>query len=295
LDGLVKLFSVLWICCASLALGQEDSPPPLVQAPAPMPVENTRPAQSEAHFFQRCFGVPSQPVVFGPSYGLGINPVPINAAPASANTTAKSSGGISDAKSMLAVVVVLVAVLPVLVYLLDDEATELVHQRFQCPSFSIEVMGHGQTSTTFRNELAGSLSARVAFGFGHFGSDVGFEFSPFGVSNQAGHLSLRFTPKAHIEASASIGYRRNVLGNQVREGLDMAVPNEYFFWREGLTSLGIELRPSILFGPSGVDLALETYLVSRPWDLVQLRLGGRVMSFGEAIVWSFSGGVALSW
>jgi hypothetical protein len=74
--------------------------------------------------------------------------------------------------------------------------------------------------------LAGSLSARVAFGFGHFGSDVGFEFSPFGVSNQVGHLSLRFTPKAHIEASASIGYRRNVLGHQVREGLDIGVPNE---------------------------------------------------------------------
>jgi hypothetical protein len=262
------------------------TPPPLIPA-------------SESPLIQRCFGVPS--VYIAPRYGLGFSPIglpvtpPVPTPPPSSNSSnSSSSGGLSDAKAFLVLAVVAIAVAPVIVYAIDDDAGPLVQQRFQCPSFSIEAFGAGQTSSAWRDQLLPSFSLRTLFGIGHFGADYFFEISPGGINTHAAHLSLRFTPKEHIEASVSVGFRMNSANGQIRDGVEFGVPHEYFFWRDGLTSLGVELRPTLLVGARGVDAALETYLVSRPHELIQIKVGGRVMSFGEPLVWSFNGGVAFT-
>jgi len=69
--------------------------------------------------------------------------------------------------------------------------------------------------------------------------------------------------------------------------------DQYAFWRDDLRVFGLELRPSLQFGPSGIDAAIEAAVIVPIIELLHLRLGGRVYSFGNAIVLGATGGLTL--
>jgi hypothetical protein len=88
---------------------------------------------------------------------------------------------------------------------------------------------------------------------------------------------VRFTPKQHVELGLSVGYRSQVLRGQWRPGLEVAIPHEYVFWRDGAAQVGLEVRPS-LFWWGSIDLALEVGLRVPLGPLVSLQVGGRVFT-----------------
>ncbi|MDX2011505.1 MAG: hypothetical protein SFW67_15000 [Myxococcaceae bacterium] len=285
------------------AVAQEPSPPPLPEpvapeeapmaAPVPAPLE--RPAPT---FLQQCFGLPAGAYLVPiPRVGGVVNvgaPGPV--APArGAATTGSSGGGLGslgggDGKAALVIVVLVALALPVVVYALDSDAPRLVEQRFFCPSFQVEAQGGPLTG----RELPGVHpvgAGRVSFGAGHFGLDAQFDFAPSAINTFSTHLQLRLTPKQHIEGALAAGYRQMNVGGDFRGGFDVGLPHRYAFWRDDLRTFGLEVRPALQFGPRGIDASLEAALVVPLLDVLHLKLGGRVFSFGEAIVWGGSGGL----
>lgn len=276
-----------------------QSPPPLpVPEPSYAPVNQAPPTPS---YVQQCFGYPS---------GLYLLPVPRVSASASGGVSSTAAGGTTsssggsgssgsigssgsgDGKALLVIAVLVAIALPIVVYALDEDASPVVQQRFGCPSFSLDLQGGLDTGVAFPG--ARPLGqGRFTLAFGFFGTDVQLDLSPSAVSVFSTHALLRIAPKQHIEGALSLGYRRLVVGNELRQGFDVGLPHRYAFWRDDLRVFGLELRPSLQFGPSGIDAAIEASVIVPIIELLHLRLGGRVYSFGNAIVVGATGGLTL--
>lgn len=179
-------------------LSAPPGPPPEEQTPAPEPqaapalaptpvYPPPQPIPYEAPTLgQRCFAVPARLYVEPPRLGVVIDgSLPSvggtggagagtgggtahGAQPAKSGGSSGSSsgggGGGLDGKAILVLAVVLVAALPIVIYAFDDEATPLVRQRFECPSFRFDLVGgaeFGQVSTS------GFGAGRFTFGVGY--------------------------------------------------------------------------------------------------------------------------------
>lgn len=297
----------LLVLVAHTALAQEPTapplpppdmvaPPPPVQAPPPLPT-----------YAQQCFGYPS---------GVYLMPLPrvssslsftggstggTSAGGASASGSGSGSsgsgsigsGGSGDGKAILVLAVLVAVALPVVIYAIDDDAPRIVQQRFECPSFQLDLMGGLDTGVAFPG-ARGMGQGRFTMNLGHFGTDVQFDLSPSAVSVFNAHGLVRLSPKQHLEPAIALGYRRMTVGTSVRHGFDIGLPHRYVLWRDDLRSFGLELRPSLTFGPSGIDPSLEGAVTLPLIELVHVRVGGRVFSYGNAIVLGVNAGLSLT-
>ncbi|MCC6335249.1 MAG: hypothetical protein IT380_14830 [Myxococcales bacterium] len=319
---------LLLVLAAATAGAQELSPPPLLEPPpevtppppveappapappavapapeapapqpgyAPAPPPGSAPEDVPPSFFDRCFAVPA--VYFAPAPRVAlVGGVVVGAPPAPAPAPRSSdpgSLGKVDGKAALIVAVVALIALPVVVYFFDRDAEPLVVQRFRCPTFSFEGYG-GVNFVPGLNTTASFFSGRVTSAVGHFGGDFQFDIGPV-LGGWATHALLRITPKQHVEGAVALGYRAMYLNGDYRDGFEVGLPHRYVFWRSGLNSFGLELRPMLLFGWRGVDAALEATVVVPIWELFNARVGGRVASFGEQIVWTAQAGLTFVW
>ncbi|MEW5742485.1 MAG: hypothetical protein AB1938_26440 [Myxococcota bacterium] len=310
-----RVLALALVVTASLGSAQELSPPPLLEPPPevtpPPPVEAPPPPMEPApasplpapeeppyvapSFFDRCFAVPA--VYFAPAPriavmgGVVVRPPPV--APPPAKPADPGSVGKVDGKAALIVAVVALIALPVVVYFFDSDAEPLVEQRFRCPTFSFEGYG-GVNVVPGLNTTASFFSGRVTSAVGHFGGDFQFDISPV-MGGYAAHALFRITPKQHVEGAVALGYKSMFLNGDFRDGFEVGLPHRYVFWRSGLNAFGLELRPMVLFGWRGVDAALEATVVVPIWELFNARVGGRVASFGEQIVWTAQAGLTFVW
>jgi hypothetical protein len=294
------------------------SAPPIAPIPDVPPV--VTPAnpllepEEQPTFSQRCFAVPAQVWVPLPSGRFravsaasraplsSFHPAAPVTLPADAPTTggtgggssgSGSGGGLGDAKALLVLAVVLIAALPVILYVFDDDAPAAVEQRFFCPSFSFDAHG-GFDVGTFG--VAPGGMGRLQFGYGYFGADFQFDLSAGGLQSFAGHVMLRFKPKAIIEPNLAVGYRSMSLLGQTRNAVEIGVPHRYVFWRSGLREFALELRPTLQVvtnpGASPVDVGLEGGFLIPVVEPIHVRVGGKVQSFGDAVVGGVFGGLA---
>lgn len=278
-----------------------NAPMPVTpQPPAPAPVDQPMPT-----YAQRCFGYPSgaylMPIPHSPVIVTGGGSVP-----QSTSSTRRSSGssggtgsggsigggGGGDGKAFLIIAVVVVALLPVVVYALDADAPPIVQQRHWCPSLHLDLEGGLDTGVAFPGPRPFG-QGRLTMAMGVIGGDVSFDLNPSAVSSFAAHGLLRILPKQHVELAVAAGYRRNFVGNQVREGFEIGIPHRYAFWRDDLRMVGLELRPSLIIVPGSVDAMLEGSFIAPVFELLHLRLGARVYSFGNAIVFGGTAGLTL--
>ncbi len=291
----------LVLCVAFIASAvSAQTEPPLVPIEEDAP---TAPAESPS-YADRCFAVPAMVWIPHTSGGFyAVNPrttsaplssfhgaAPVTAPPSSTSSSSSSGGGGDIGKAVLVLAVVAVAVLPIIVYVADDDAPAVVEQRFRCPTFGLDLVGGADFGL---NGAGGGGLGRMTFGFSYFGADFQYELSSLGTRALAGHLMLRFAPKKHIEPNLAFGYRNMVLGGRMRHGLEVGVPHRYVFWREGLKQFGLELRPTLMFGLGSLDAGLEAALIYSIAEPFQVRLGGKVQSFGDDILGGVNGGVSL--
>jgi hypothetical protein len=279
--------------------GLAQSPPPLpVAEPSYAPVNQ---APAGPSYVQQCFGYPSglfllpvPRVTAGASGGVGATTTGATTSSSGAGSSGSiGSSGSGDGKALLVIAVLMAIALPVVVYALDDDASPVVQQRFGCPSFSLDLQGGLDTGVAFPG--ARPLGqGRFTLAFGFFGTDVQLDLSPSAVNVFSTHALLRIAPKQHIEGALSLGYRRMNVGAELRQGFDIGLPHRYAFWRDDLRVFGLELRPSLQFGPSGIDAAIEASIIVPIIELLHLRIGGRVYSFGNAIVVGATGGLTLA-
>lgn len=301
----------------------EPSPPPVVpaeeEAPAipavvtpanpPLPPEAPPPQYVTPTYFERCFAVPAQVWLPGPMpghyYRVSASSAPLTSfhaaqpadAPKAGGTTSSGGssggsggGGIGDGKALLVLAVVAIAVLPIIVYAIDDDAPAVVENRFHCPSFGFDAVGGFESSE--RSGPVASGSGRLTFGYAYFGSDFQFDLSNGALTSWAGHVMVRIAPKSHIEPNLAFGVRSLAFRGQTRAGLEVGVPHRYVFWREGLRSFSVELRPTFMFGFGTFDVGVEGALIIPVLEPIHVRVGGKVQSFGDDIIGGLNAGVS---
>lgn len=310
----VRCLIAVILLSSMAASAQEDvSPPPVVPvqpqalAPEAPPVSDE---SIDATYWQRCFAVPAQVWVPMPTgrylmvSGLRAQQplstfhaaAPVGTAPA---VTTPSGGGdaapgggapgnVGDGKALLFIAVVLVAALPIVLYVFDEDAPAVVEQRFHCPTFSFDAVGGVdlRAAGTF-----GAGSGRFTFGYSYFGADVQFDLSAGSVTSWVAHLMLRIGPKKHIAPNLAFGYRSMTLDGVTRSGLEVGVPHRYVLWREGLREFSLELRPTLMFGLGAFDLGLEAAAIFPIVEPIHVRLGGRVQSFGDEVFAGLNAGL----
>lgn len=261
------------------------------QAP-PDPSREPPPPVEEAGYYERCFGVP-QP---GPGRVHIYGEVPISGGHGGGSiSSVPHVSGSSDEKAWLILAVVAVAVLPIVIWGLDDEAPPIVAQRFACPTFGLDFSGGAQASrVALGNDTRGATTARFTFGVGHVATDLQLDLTSDAVNSFASHLLIRPTPKAHVEGGFAFGYRRMVFRGQVETGLEIGLPHRYALWRDELRTIGLELRPMLLFGGHGVEPSLEGAFVFPLHQVLHLRLGGTVFTFAGAFFWNLQAGFTLT-
>jgi hypothetical protein len=281
------------------APAQPGSPPPPGDAfpgPPPPPPRAPNPdrALQGASYYDRCFGVPH-----GGYAPIGVyGEVPLGGGgrgvgPGGGLSTPNLSGG-SDDKAWLVVAVVALAALPVVVYAFDSPADRIVLERFSCPSFSFQWTGGVESSKEFGNVAQGVSTGRFLFGYEHVATEFQFDGSSRSTSGFAARLLLRVTPRQHVEGGLSLGFRRLLFQEFTQDGFELGLPHEYTFWRDGLRTVGLELRPSLLFTGGGVEPSLESYLRLPIVDVLHARVGGRVYTFSGALFWGAQLGLELS-
>ena len=315
------------VCCSTLALAQTEAlspPPPPVDVPeaAPSPAPSAAPARPldapepvSPPYLQRCFSVPGQvwiPAGGGryyffntassaaptASYYHAAQPVSgpgsgaANGTGSGSGSSSGGGGGSVDGKALLVLAVVALAVAPIILYAVDGDAPAVVDSRFHCPTFGFDAVGGVDLGERFGTVGAGA--GRFTFGYGYFGSDFQFELSNGSVNAWSAHLMARLGPKQHLEPSFAFGFRSMTFGGRTRSGLEAGVPHRYVLWREGLRQLSVELRPTLMFGLGYFDAGLEAAVVIPLFEPLHLRVGGKVLSFGDDIIGGFNAGLTFT-
>ncbi|MEW6433003.1 MAG: hypothetical protein AB1730_15985 [Myxococcota bacterium] len=284
-----------------------EQPAPVQPVPAPPPDAPTA-GYAAPSFFDRCFAVPAVYFMPAPRVSIVGGISVTGAGPAGsqsnefhgakpANSGGSGGGGIGtgggDGKAALIIAAVALIALPVVVYAFDGDADPLVVQRFHCPAFSFEGYG-GASFVPGQQTWAPLFSGRFQAGYGYFATDFQFDITS-AVGGFSTHALLRILPKKHIEGALALGYRTMFFNGGHRDGFELGLPHRYVFSRNGLNSFGLELRPMFLFGPRGVDAAIEATLVAPLFELLNARVGGRVFSYGNELVWTVQGGLNFVW
>ena len=277
---------------AALALGL--ALPALAAEPPPPPPDDEPPAPARAQpqelgYYEACFGVPHS---YGPPIGI-VGEVPIVPAPSQPGPSIPDVNA-KDDKAWLVIAVVAVAVLPVVIYAVDAPAEPIVLRRFQCPTFSLDMLGGADNSHDALGPGSyGFFSTRLTFGVAHVATDFQFDAAPAAVSSFSAHLLLRPEPKEHVEGGFAIGYRRSVLDNRVQDGLEIGFPHRYALWRDRLRTFSLELRPMLLVS-NQIEPSLEAAFLFPLAQVLHLRVGGRVYTFQGDLLWGLSAGLSLT-
>lgn len=290
---------LLALLLALPAFAQEPppaEPPPPPPDDEPVQPQTPAPRAEEVGYFDSCFGVPrpgagrfgvaiETPIPIGPSSGPGGH---------STSGIPSVSSGSGDDKAWVVVAVVAAMALPVVVYAVDNPAPRLVLQRFACPTFSFDFVGGADTSRAVLGDGSyGFVSTRFMFGVGHIATDFQYDGAPRGISAFAAHMLVRPTPKEHIDGGLAIGYRRSVLGDRIQDGFEFGLPHRYAFWRDGLRTLGLEIRPMLLVGTT-IEPSLEAAFLIPLAQVLQMKVGGRVYTFQGDVLWGLSAGLSLT-
>ncbi|MBS2025567.1 MAG: hypothetical protein JST92_24475, partial [Deltaproteobacteria bacterium] len=244
----------------------------------PAPLEN----RSE---FARCFGVPDDPVVH--TGGIGYIPGPVYIGGGGEGGHSSGSGGNinlgsgdSDGKAMLVVAVVALAALPVVIWVFDSPAPRVVALRHECPTFNVSLVGGSLAShNAFGRDVYGRTDVRLGFARGPVGFDFDFGFGTSSYGTWGTHFPLRPDAKNHVDLAVSLGYRRMFLRGISEEGFEFGLPHTYTFWRDGLTSFGLELRPMLLAADQGIEPSLEGAVLIPLFEVLQGRVGAKVFTF----------------
>jgi hypothetical protein len=287
-----KLIAVALVFSVAIpAWPQEMSPPP------PPDDEDEQPARplpqaERTGYYESCFGVPR--VAPGPQFGVsGEVVVPIGGGSSGAPAIPVTSKS-TDEKAWLVAAVLAAIALPAVVYAVDKPAPRLVLQRFQCPTFTLDLLGGVDNGrTTLGDGSYGFVSTRLGFGVGHIAGDFQYDGAPRSVSAFSTHLLIRPTPRDHIEIGLAIGYRRSVLDDRVQDGLEIGLPHRYALWRDGLRTLALELRPLLMIG-SSIEPSLEAAFLFPLAQVLQLRVGGRAYTFAGDLHWNLATGLSLT-
>lgn len=204
-----------------------------------------------------------------------------------------SGGGGKGGPEALLVLAVLVAVAaPIIVYAVDDDPDPATMARFRCPLFSLDVWG-GAEGPTGTPTWVPAATARFRFASSHAGLYAQVDAAPAGVSGFSVSAAARPTPRQHLEGAITAGFRRAVLGDAVRDGLELALPHEYVFFRDGPRQLGLELKPHIYFHQRGVDIGVDAAMRLPIADFATFRAGMRAYSFDWQTIVGFNAGLAL--
>ncbi len=283
----------------------EDSPPervPLVAAPETNGAVAKPPVATQP-YWEHCTDIwqhrqitaaPFNAALYGP-----IVPTPDAIPPpvggAHANVSAPLSGaagGGGHPAVWLAIAVIVVAALPIVVYVVDDDADPLTHDRFYCPEFSFSGGGGVQAPANGTSPAIGLMTSRVRATVGYFGVDATADIAPQvdGVGAFSAHFLLRPLSKAHIEGALAIGVRRQAGPGGMLDGFDLALPHQYVFWRSGYRSLSLELVPRMFINRKAVDAGLDGNFLIPIVDALQLRVGGTVFSHAGATQFGASTG-----
>lgn len=292
---------------AALAVGLWVSSPVLGQA---QPYED----QQVSADADPCFGAPPSPPVARPvRVGTGVTvysgpgprpsratarPAPTGARPVK-GTRGSEDGllnvGDGDIVAALAIVVAAVAVLPIVISAVDEEAPPSVRRRHRCPSAEVRLVG-GYTSapTTPLDSGVGFGGVHATLGYGWVGIAGEFELGPPDVyQQQAGFLLLRPPPKAHVEFAVAAGYRRTVFGPLDSGAFELAMPQTYFFDPEQ-RNLGVRLRPALQYGNLGFDPRLDLSFLIPLGRIASLDLGGRVFTLEQRVQYAGFGNIAFN-
>jgi hypothetical protein len=262
-------------------------PPPDDEAPEAPPPQSSQ--AERVGYYDSCFGVPR--VGSGPFGVSGEVVVPIGGGSSGAPSVPVVSKS-SDEKAWLLAAVVAAIALPAVVYVYDKPASPLVLQRFQCPTFSLDVLGGVENGNGVPG-ANGYVSTRLGFSVGHFATDFEYDGAPRSVSAFSTHLLIRPEPREHIEIGLAVGYRRQALGDQIQDGFEIGLPHRYALWRDGLKTFALELRPLLLIG-SSLEPSLEAAFLVPLAQVLHLRAGGRVYTFAGDLHWNLSTGLSLT-
>lgn len=199
-------------------------------------------------------------------------------------------GKLGDGKAFLIAAVVLVAALPIILYVLDEPAPAAVEQRYWCPTLSVDLVG----GIEWRAGAWAAGSVRTTFGYGPVGVDFQYELSGAGFNAWAAHLMARLPPRRIITPNLAFGFRSMTLGSVTRAGFEAGVPHRYTFYRDGLRELSLELRPTLMFGLGALDVGLEGAVLIPVVEPLHVRVGARVQSFGDDLFAGANVGITLS-
>lgn len=311
--------TLLVVLTKSLAFGQVpaadslDAPPmpPVIANPRlddapqadPAPPSPPPPARTWA---QRCLARPAayyggpglywyQPMFVGGqpigpiSASHGAKPVDGEAAPTSSSSSGSSSGGKGGGLGEMAAIivvaaVVVAAVLPFIIYAFDEDATDDVLGRFECPQVDLDVRS-GITADAFPG-FSTPLFLRARASDGWFGLQAQFDLAPWNPERSTldGSVSawFRMTPRQHVEIGFTAGYRSQVLRGTFRPGFEVAMPHEYVFSRTGAAQFGLEVRPSVFIYRGAADVSLDLALRIPLGPYASVVLGGRLFTL-EAV------------
>jgi hypothetical protein len=192
--------------------------------------------------------------------------------------------GIGKPEALLVVAVLVAAALPLVLYAVDGEPDQRTLWRYRCPSFEFRLLTGAVTGPGPGELMTPLFGTRWAFTVGAFGLAASLESSAdrysFGTADAL--LLLRPPPKAHMELAVSLGYRRALLGGEVRNGFELGLPHRYVLGRFDGRPLGFEVTPAVFIGPRGPDFRLEASFTA-PLGPLSLLIGGRAFSFDQEV------------
>lgn len=211
-----------------------------------------------------------------PASGSGIGNVDVG-------SCGGGGGGSGDGVAILFVAVVGAALLPVMVYAFDDDASPESRARWSSLSGRVLIFGGG--TTQLHAPGAGFAGGRITGGTGLVGVDASLEsaLQPDRYAEADGTLVLRLPPKQHVELGLALGGKMLQVKDAAMTGFEVAVPHRYLFGSLFSQRMAIDVRPSVATNGDDLALTLEAGIQIPLPGPVSARLSGRVWSLNHDI------------
>jgi hypothetical protein len=275
----------LALLLSASAFAQEPEAPP--ESPCAGP---------EAQRDPRCRGENPGPIVGPVNVGVPVNgggaqPAVHPASPSGTGSSSGGCGGLND-KGALVIVAVAAVALPAVLYAVDSEADPEDVARYDDFKASATVWGGAMNTNGSPFGLAG---LRAAVTYARIGAEGTFEGSPLQSDwrTASGAFLFRLPTHRHVELTISGGVRWTELDGVQRLDAEIAVPHRYVLFRAWGQGGGIDVRPAVLFNPTGGDIRVDAGFFVPLGPLVTIGVSGRLFTFNwqrvnEAVVGSIT-------